>query len=99
MKTTIFDFVRDYIYIILGIMCVLIIGVIYIVSTSRVRVRPNSVIETANVIYTHEEEGEEHEVYDKFTDRVNYLKHKIEGQIQNAEITVFVIKKQLPVGY
>jgi len=37
-------------------MCVLIIGVIYIVSTSRVRVRPNSVIETANVIYTHEEE-------------------------------------------
>ena len=47
MKTSVFDFVRHHIYIILGALCVVIVGIIYIVSMGSA----GRVIDPADIIY------------------------------------------------
>ncbi|MCL1786830.1 MAG: helix-hairpin-helix domain-containing protein [Defluviitaleaceae bacterium] len=47
MKTSAWDFVKDHIYIILGALCVVVVGIIYIVSQAP----SGRVIDAADVIY------------------------------------------------
>ena len=48
MKNFAFDFIKDHIYIVLGVLCVVIIGVIYITTRGQTG---RSVIEAADTIY------------------------------------------------
>jgi len=89
MKTTIFDFVRDYIYIILGIVCVIIVGIIYIFATNR----PSSTIEPANVIYTHEAEAYQlPDVAEEIEDVFATIIVHIVGEVNNPQVL------ELPYG-
>jgi len=51
MKDNLLSFIKDYIYIILGVICILVVGALFLVSQNR----PTGIIEPGESIYTNNE--------------------------------------------